>query len=71
MGIAYAQKGRGTIHIFDEKGRRLGTISNASRYEIQGTTSTTVTVLDNFTANSKWIRVFNEKGRQLSVKPAR
>lgn len=68
MAIAYATKNGGTIHIFDEKGKRLGSISNASKYEIQGNTATTVTVLDNYSSNSKWIRVFDEKGKQISSK---
>lgn len=71
MAIAYAKKATGTIYIYDEKGKQLGAISNASKFEIQGTTATTVTVLDNYSSNTKWIRVFDEKGKQLSSKTVR
>lgn len=63
MAIANAVQKGSWIHVYDEKGHKLTTISGD---DLHGFTSATVSV-----KKGSWIHIYDEKGKKLSTIPAK
>lgn len=68
MAIGNAVQRGNFVHIYDEKGRQLATISagNGAPDGLKGYTGSTVSV-----QRSSFIHTYDERGRQLSTVSAR
>ena len=64
MAIGTAVQRGAWVHILDEKGRQLATVSAGDG--MQGYTGSTVSI-----RRGAWIHTYDERGRQLSTTAAR